>query len=297
MSESAQDINGSGEDSGKTVEKFSFADGRHYHNEPNCPYPMPNDLDEIDRCMQLDLQHYAIQQVTQKRYHAPLENPKRALDIGTGSGTWLMEMATDFPECEFLGVDIAPLQPTTILPSNCTFELANVLEGLRHSDGSFDYVRRSLLVAAIPKDQWTSHVEECARLCAPGGWVEMVESDAGYYGGGPARKKQGELLLSVLHARGLSPETTTMLDELMRDAGLVDIQVKEYRLPSGKGAGRIGELFLKDSVLIQAALVPLYMKMYNMAREELDQLIEQGNEESKMLESYGKLYVYVGRKP
>jgi hypothetical protein len=25
-------------------------------------------------------------------------------------------MATDFPECEFLGIDIASLQPSTILP-------------------------------------------------------------------------------------------------------------------------------------------------------------------------------------
>jgi hypothetical protein len=42
----------------------------------------------------------------------------------------LQEMAADFPECEFLGIDIVPLQPTTILPKNCSFELANVLEGL-----------------------------------------------------------------------------------------------------------------------------------------------------------------------
>jgi uncharacterized membrane protein YccC len=41
----------------------------------------------------------------------------------------LQEMATEFPECEFLGIDIVPLQPTTVLPRNCSFELANVLEG------------------------------------------------------------------------------------------------------------------------------------------------------------------------
>jgi hypothetical protein len=38
-------------------------------------------------------------------------------------------MAAEFPECEFLGIDVSPLQPTTILPKNCSFELANVLEG------------------------------------------------------------------------------------------------------------------------------------------------------------------------
>jgi uncharacterized membrane protein YccC len=39
-------------------------------------------------------------------------------------------MATEFPECEFLGIDIVPLQPTAVLPRNCSFELANLLEGL-----------------------------------------------------------------------------------------------------------------------------------------------------------------------
>jgi uncharacterized membrane protein YccC len=38
-------------------------------------------------------------------------------------------MAVDFPGCHFLGVDVAPLQPTTVLPQNCSFELINVLKG------------------------------------------------------------------------------------------------------------------------------------------------------------------------
>jgi hypothetical protein len=28
---------------------FQYADGRRFHNEKNCPYPLPNDLTEIDR--------------------------------------------------------------------------------------------------------------------------------------------------------------------------------------------------------------------------------------------------------
>jgi hypothetical protein len=38
----------------------------------------------------LDLQHYALQQVTGKRFFAPLTEPQRAIDIGAGSGTWLL---------------------------------------------------------------------------------------------------------------------------------------------------------------------------------------------------------------
>jgi hypothetical protein len=38
-------------------------------------------------------------------------------------------MATEFPGCEFLGVDVALLQPTKVLPQNCSFELVNILKG------------------------------------------------------------------------------------------------------------------------------------------------------------------------
>ena len=38
------------------------------------------------------------------------------------------EMAAEHPEAEFTGLDIAPLQPTTILPANCRFEMRNVLD-------------------------------------------------------------------------------------------------------------------------------------------------------------------------
>ncbi|RKP06345.1 S-adenosyl-L-methionine-dependent methyltransferase [Thamnocephalis sphaerospora] len=286
---------GSGSGSGKTAERFAFTDGRRYHNEPNCPYPLPNDLEEVDR---LEIQHYAIQQITRKRYHALLYNPKRAIDIGAGTGIWLMEMATDFPECEFTGIDIAPLQPTTILPQNCTFEMANVLEGLSHPDGYFDYVRHCLLVAAIPKDKWLSYVKECARLCASGGWVEMIDSSGRIHGGGPACQKISNTMSGVLKARGLSPETTETLDVLMREAGLVDVEVKEFRMISGGSrGGSAGKLFLKDFRMGCNALAPLLVNMHGMAREDVDQLILQAEQEMEQCDTYGILRIFVGRKP
>jgi hypothetical protein len=55
-------------------------------------------------------------------------------------------MAADFPECHFLGVDIAPLQPTTVLPQNCSFELTNVLKGKhKHIITSYFLLIRCLL--------------------------------------------------------------------------------------------------------------------------------------------------------
>jgi hypothetical protein len=38
----------------------------------------------------LDIQHYAFQQATGKRFFAPISEPQRAVDIGTGSGRWII---------------------------------------------------------------------------------------------------------------------------------------------------------------------------------------------------------------
>lgn len=57
---------------------------------PLSAYPYPNDEQELDR---LDMQHHMFKLVmNNKLYHVPLGNPKRILDIGTGSGIWPIEM-------------------------------------------------------------------------------------------------------------------------------------------------------------------------------------------------------------
>jgi hypothetical protein len=33
----------------KHANYFRYSEGHRFHNEMNCPYPLPNDLTEIDR--------------------------------------------------------------------------------------------------------------------------------------------------------------------------------------------------------------------------------------------------------
>jgi len=55
-------------------------------------YVLPNDDMEVDR---LELQYQALKTLHDDRiYFAPLKDPKRILDIGTGTGTWPIEMGT-----------------------------------------------------------------------------------------------------------------------------------------------------------------------------------------------------------
>ena len=65
---------------------------------------------ELDR---LDLQHHVITLLLGGELHlAPLLNPKKILDIGTGTGLWAIEMADRYPDAMVVGTDLSPTQPT-----------------------------------------------------------------------------------------------------------------------------------------------------------------------------------------
>ena len=64
---------------------------------------------ELDR---IDLKHHVMMLLCNGYLHlAPLVNPKRILDIGTGTGIWAIEMGEQYPEAEVKGIDLSPVQP------------------------------------------------------------------------------------------------------------------------------------------------------------------------------------------
>ncbi|WP_141727649.1 class I SAM-dependent methyltransferase [Thermogemmatispora onikobensis] len=66
----------------------SFAASRHYLDEQ--PYLLPKDLGEVNR---LDFQHYILRAALHGNYLAPIEQPRRILDVGCGTGQWAFELA------------------------------------------------------------------------------------------------------------------------------------------------------------------------------------------------------------
>lgn len=68
---------------------FSFENKRRYHKYEEGRYMLPNDDIEQDR---EDMKHAMIVHLCDGALHnAPLRNPQRILDIGTGTGIWAME--------------------------------------------------------------------------------------------------------------------------------------------------------------------------------------------------------------
>ncbi|KAJ5291500.1 hypothetical protein N7478_000751 [Penicillium angulare] len=58
---------------------------------------------------------------------APVTDPKRVLDVGTGQGAWAIDVADMFPDAVVRGVDLFP-PPGSWIPPNCIFEVDDVLQ-------------------------------------------------------------------------------------------------------------------------------------------------------------------------
>jgi len=103
------------------------------------------------------------------------EPPRRALDLGTGTGKGALVVAERFPEAEVVGVDLAPemvAEARRVLPTGLDervrFEVADAAQ-LPFEDGAFDLV---VLLNMIP------FFAELRRVIAPGGTL-VVSSGFG----------------------------------------------------------------------------------------------------------------------
>ena len=105
-------------------------------------------------------------------YEAPVKNPAKVLDVGTGTGIWAIDMAATFPEAEVIGFDISPTQPSWV-PPNCKFYIDDAQLEWTFGESSFDLVHIRALYGSI--SDWTELYRQAFRALHPGGYLENLE--------------------------------------------------------------------------------------------------------------------------
>ncbi|KAG9098054.1 hypothetical protein FS749_004824 [Ceratobasidium sp. UAMH 11750] len=98
---------------------------------------------------------------------APLAGRKReALELGTRAGTWVQEMAKEFPDVHFRTIDVAPIIAHAPC-SNITFEVYDFTQGLLLPNDSQDAVFLNIVFELV-KD-YRALLREAHRVLRPGG--------------------------------------------------------------------------------------------------------------------------------
>jgi SAM-dependent methyltransferase len=161
---------------------------------------------------------------------------------------------------------------------------------------SFDLVHARTLLVNVPDPAGVA--AEMVRLARPGGWVASMEPDTEYalcYPPHPAFRRLCEIFSVTFRRNGADPWIGRRVPELLRQAGLADVEVeaKVQMYPPGNSR-RTLRLDLVRSMRPQV----LEMGLASAAElDELDAAARAHLDDPRTIVMYGLLFLTWGRKP
>lgn len=216
---------------------YRIENNRRYHTYRDGSYWIPHD----DEALRLD--HYAhhmfILTLNNELFCAPIQNPKRIMDVGTGIGIWASDVADKFPDAEVIGTDLSPTFRATPAP-NLRFEIDDCCSEWIYPPNHFDYVHVRFLYASIA--DWPAFYKECFDHIAPGGYIEHSEpdprlvSDDDSIAPGDVMNRCDDLAMEISQKFGKDVMIAPFLKKMIQEAGFVNVVEKRYKWPLGEWA-------------------------------------------------------------
>ncbi|KAF5000744.1 hypothetical protein FGRMN_1512 [Fusarium graminum] len=214
-----------------------------YHSYRQGRYPFPNDEAEQDR---EELKHNLTVYLCEGNlFFAPigdlLKKGAEVLDLGTGIGKWCIDLADNYPNSQFHGMDLSPIQPDWV-PENAIFFVDDIEHeaGWTYPEDTFDYIHlrhvvNSLRDRELVWDRIWKHLK-------PGGYVEIQEfqyvpaCDDDSCDGPYALRDFARYLEDGMAALGSEYQGVLHVERELHEAGFVDVTTKNYKCPIGPWA-------------------------------------------------------------
>jgi ubiquinone/menaquinone biosynthesis C-methylase UbiE len=149
---------------------------------------------------------------------AALQPQHRVLDIGCGTGTFVVQIKQAFPRAEVVGLDP---DPRALARGRHKAERAGVqvqldegfADAMPYADASFDRVFSSLMLHHLPADTKLKALQEVHRTLKPGGSLHLLDF------AGPDAPVQGRLARLLHGHRQMRDNSEDKILGWMREAG------------------------------------------------------------------------------
>ncbi|CAE7157503.1 unnamed protein product [Rhizoctonia solani] len=319
---------------------FREAYGRTYPLDENLPLTYP--ADDIE-ALRHQLQHQFLKALVHGNYVGPVREilkPRedgsrpRILDIRTCDGSWAQEMAVEFPHCDIVSVDIAPIVTHTPR-ANIKFEIYDLYAGVAEPDESFDYV--SCRHVQVHVKEYDRLIFDLHRVLRPGGLVTICEVenflfevdqppyDTIAYRALPALSKGLEIVRAAIQEQGVDLSAVYQIPDWLRpnssfwtqtglkyqispshvqtaSQGFRHIRKQAVLLPTGTwhpdpAVKRVGALTARVWTLAWRQLEPTLVE-YGLSQEEASDLCKKAMDElaHKDLQCLGKYHMVTATK-
>ncbi|PYH40229.1 class I SAM-dependent methyltransferase [Aspergillus saccharolyticus JOP 1030-1] len=312
---------------------YQYENGRRYASFRSGHYMMPNDEEEQER---LDLTHHIyLMLMGGELYNAPIKNPQKVLDLGTGTGNWAIDFADSHPGAMVVGNDLSPIQPSWV-PPNVDFFVddyeADWLEKLNAYDfihsrnlAGYDPYPRPPLHLPHPYSHPSAHTINPARCVMdwhrlirqaydhlkPGGYLELQESAVWAWSDDGTLTMDSPLMeyLMALNDAGhmIGRELNIYIDlkPWLLAHGFEDVHEQTYILPFSPWPQ---DPRLREIGRVQAAMVEKAVEAYGLRlctqvlgwsqdRTRIMQSLVRQQLKDRSQHSYTKIKVVYGRKP
>ncbi|KAK8057251.1 hypothetical protein PG996_011188 [Apiospora saccharicola] len=214
-------------------------------------------------------------------YLAPVTNPRRVLDVGTGTGDWALQFARQNPASSVLGVDVVPVKSAPTEP-NCSFCVGDVEEDWQFASGKFDYIYARSLARKFADTR--SYLASVYSNLHPGGFAEFQEwitelrcPNSSLEG--TALQKWNLGMLQAFKRIGQELDFIHGYPSKLAEAGFVNITERRYPVPvtcwaPGKRLQRIGALMRQNTaVVLEMYSETLFIGVLGWTKEELHTLM------------------------
>lgn len=212
-----------------SITKYREEGGRTYHAYGSTEHWGPNDEKAQE---QQDLSHHLWTLALKGKYFiAPIAKPQRILDLGTGTGIWVIEVADQHPQALVKGVDLSPIQPTWV-PPNAEFEVDDYnTEWI--DEEKYDLIHARELLGTVP--DWVAMYRKIYRALKPGGWFDQAEPSIFLVSNHVQLDEKhpypqwGKMMVEAGKKAGMRFDIAERMKEWLEEAGFVNVQ--EYRMP------------------------------------------------------------------